>query len=86
MLLDTELKKLAEQVDNVYKELVGDLSISSSDKLKVKGEILCALIANRATSDAAEKAREASKLLGEKIQKAVGDLAGSIDGLAHTQE
>ena len=86
MLLDTQLKALSGQVDAVYKELAGELTISSADKLKAKSEILCALIAERATYEAAEKAREASKLLGEKIQKAVGDLAGSVDCLARTQE
>lgn len=83
-MLANELIELADQVDKVVHRLgIGPLEIDCN---KIKGDILCALIAEKATFSASKTAREASKLLGDKIQKAIGDHAGSIDGLTRTQE
>lgn len=85
-MLDTQLKALSEQVDTIYKELALPTRVSAEDEIKAKSEILCALIAEKATYAAAEKARETSKLLGDKILKAASFIASSLDGLAHTQQ
>lgn len=81
-MLDTELKALVEQVDTVYKELAPRVKLSAGDEARAKTQILCALIAEKATRDAADKSREAMKLLGDKMLKAIGNLAGSIDSIA----
>lgn len=81
-MLNTELKALAEQVNEACKHLIPAGVLSAEERLRAKTQILCALIAEKATREAAGTAREASKLLGDKILKAIGNLAGSIDSIA----
>lgn len=75
-MLDTELNAILKQACNVYTE-DGNLP---SEKMQIA--LVQSLIAEKATRDAADKSREAMKLLGDKMLKAIGNLAGSIDSIA----